>query len=660
MNEEWFGVVAQSMRKEKGIHVRVPRTAYYLLKDIWKQDFYEMSTADVEQHFDTVSIADAEQAVAVQDIRRPLFEESWFQPKLNLMAGFRVHSSGEDVNYSHTYALSHTADFKPIHWLSGRYDLRVRYEALDDVFTRTYPYLAMKGKDGTLNGLAEHSRILLELYSASFLIKTWLFELEGFYHDGYALPGHTDWVAEGDFFGILPETFDMPTIDTDYSKAPIALELRMHSVLEGLKIYTGLEVFRGSRPSILVKYYRGFNIPNAGWLTVGAIHEEELAKKYNKKDDGKLGRSSSLYLAFQNSITPLLSLKTEVGGYLSGWEHIGEKYYTTGEQQQQEISYEDLLAGKLRFTFDFHTNPIISLWTEYFYGGRVADARGQMVHTGSQMTIDGSGNKHEVRAGIDIYKGFYRITANVLWRTPLDGPDMRRSEYLRPFRVGGNRETLQAELMLGYDEEGASYFFNFDNDDREKAFLAASIGLLYTFWQGETDRMEYLANPKTNTWYVWGKGLEKVDNLFSLKGRMVMNFAPRQRILLDFRFGQDQNGRRNGPGKDHVPLQYNASGSITYQLYQFVLKGSLDWNVWGPETWHQEFGFTIPWQWSAYVAYYIDRVSLLQPRNYVYFQLKGRSFEGVEADVMRNALNKLGKSSDEYRMEFTLGLVFNL
>ncbi|GAH42724.1 unnamed protein product [marine sediment metagenome] len=37
MNEEWFGIVAVSPEKEGGINKRIPRKAYYVLKELWTE-----------------------------------------------------------------------------------------------------------------------------------------------------------------------------------------------------------------------------------------------------------------------------------------------------------------------------------------------------------------------------------------------------------------------------------------------------------------------------------------------------------------------------------------------------------------------------------------------------------------------------------------------
>ena len=36
MNEEWFGIVALSPQLEKGINKRIPRKAYYVIREFWK------------------------------------------------------------------------------------------------------------------------------------------------------------------------------------------------------------------------------------------------------------------------------------------------------------------------------------------------------------------------------------------------------------------------------------------------------------------------------------------------------------------------------------------------------------------------------------------------------------------------------------------------
>ena len=36
MNEEWFGIVALSEEMDNGINKRIPRKAYYVIREFWK------------------------------------------------------------------------------------------------------------------------------------------------------------------------------------------------------------------------------------------------------------------------------------------------------------------------------------------------------------------------------------------------------------------------------------------------------------------------------------------------------------------------------------------------------------------------------------------------------------------------------------------------
>ncbi len=42
MNEEWFGIVALSEELENGVNKRVPRKAYYVLRELWKDPYAKL------------------------------------------------------------------------------------------------------------------------------------------------------------------------------------------------------------------------------------------------------------------------------------------------------------------------------------------------------------------------------------------------------------------------------------------------------------------------------------------------------------------------------------------------------------------------------------------------------------------------------------------
>jgi hypothetical protein len=45
MNEEWFGIVALSAeQKEAGLDKRIPRKAYYVIREFWKKPVLEVKS----------------------------------------------------------------------------------------------------------------------------------------------------------------------------------------------------------------------------------------------------------------------------------------------------------------------------------------------------------------------------------------------------------------------------------------------------------------------------------------------------------------------------------------------------------------------------------------------------------------------------------------
>ena len=57
-------------------------------------------------------------------------------------------------------------------------------------------------------------------------------------------------------------------------------------------------------------------------------------------------------------------------------------------------------------------------------------------------------------------------------------PGRPRNVLDDPFAVRGNRETIGGELLIAYDPTPATWMWAWDNDVREDARLAASLGLV--------------------------------------------------------------------------------------------------------------------------------------------------------------------------------------
>jgi len=56
MQEEWWGICSISRVKIDGLHQIVPRAGYYVLREIWKKDPYNMGLAGVGEHFAPIEV----------------------------------------------------------------------------------------------------------------------------------------------------------------------------------------------------------------------------------------------------------------------------------------------------------------------------------------------------------------------------------------------------------------------------------------------------------------------------------------------------------------------------------------------------------------------------------------------------------------------------
>ncbi len=676
MNEEWLGILAQSTEYYPSyygkINKRVPRAAYFMLGEVWKENMFDLSSAEVRDHFSTISIeGHLARSLELKD-KTASSKPDLVSISTDLAGGLRLHWSDKDVEQAAAANLSYgqtailRTTIRPLENLEAKLDLRFQYEAQDDVFYDSYEYLITKG-DFATNNFANTYLLAAELYSSAFFFSSEVLDIEGLFHDGYLLPGHTDWIAEGDFFGLLPETFYKHETDVVLSKAPFGVEFTAHSYLEGLKIYLGPEIFNGARPSLMAKYYREFNT-EAGAYRIGLLHEEEFALRVREVDrtTEPLARKSSLLFGVS---TPLLFntvvINTDFGVLLSGLEKTNTEYVsgyatTNGIPGTTKAGFGilDALAYKGRVSFDFATNPILSFWAEYVYAGLLAKSRAIASRDGSSIISNGSGNKQELTGGAALFYGDFNIMANVLWRNPLEdalntsvsGSLITRDPINEYLTVNGNRSSLQLELLLNYDLTGATYFHDWDNDDKEDALFASSFGFHYTVYNGRTDALSF--KDVNGATFVFPEGLKRVDNLFAAKLRVVSAFAPSQKLIFSGLAGTSQN-----TGDPSVDIQTSFSAKVTYFLYQFEISTWLDRNIWGPEDWHREFGLTIPWQYGFYLAYHFDKVSSLEPQQIMFLQLRFRNF-GESNDAAKGAINPLGDIGDGMRFEVSLGYRF--
>ena len=160
MNEEWLGIVSQSQEYYGGggyygrIHKRVPRAAYYVLGDIWKEDMFEISAEEIEHVFSKernqgVSIADAvarANDIGVRERKKGLHAE-WVTASLGLEGKIREHFGDVDdeLDFSAEQTGIVVTSVEPSPNFGARMQLRFQYEAVDDVFQESYSYSLLRG-----------------------------------------------------------------------------------------------------------------------------------------------------------------------------------------------------------------------------------------------------------------------------------------------------------------------------------------------------------------------------------------------------------------------------------------------------------------------------------------------------------------------------------
>ncbi|WP_460054334.1 hypothetical protein [Spirochaeta dissipatitropha] len=629
MNEEWFGIIALSERKMNGVHRRIPRAAFYMLGELWELSLYDSTTQDIQEHFSSIQSGLHLARGESMGIREALA----FKP-ISLDGFFlRFSASAEldDVAIEDDWRtnaelrsgqeLGLTFGFEPYENFSGTAEMRFWRNPLLPAFLQHSAYATYYEYDSA----SGETDVNAMLYSAEFEYDNPAFLLEGFYRSG-----RPDWMLHGDPFNLKPEAWDRFNMDIAGSDAPFGLELQMKGALDGLRIAAGPELYWGAEPSVAVNYYNEFSLGNAR-ADLGLMYREQLFETESAEPGKKAGRKASISSGFE--LMPYISLDAAV--LHSGAEKIGEEYVysrPTDEGQgylnsdyllfQGEIDYLDTLAGKVTVASEIFRYT--RLYARYLYAGLVANAEPMIPRSGFQKADSGSGNRQEVNAGGRFVYGDFAAEGEVRWRKPLVGPFSpiglysNRNRIDDPFSVFWNRETIEGELVLTYDQEGATYFHDWNNKDRERSTVAGSLSLLYTYYQGPTDTGVFKSGE--GDWYPFENGLPEAYHLWSAVARIVLNPLPGLRANVGGRIGHQQS-----TGQDERLVNY-LGGDLALRYRRIMLDGSIDLNTWGPQTWHREFNLTYPMQWSVDLAYGFDIPSFYERTGRIGVNTTGRTF----------------------------------
>lgn len=634
MNEEWFGIVGMSGHTVNGVARRLPRTAYYLLQDLWRLDLYTSTREAVAQKFAEVDFAAASiQGNLAQQRDETTDPRPAFVPRGSIT--MRSYLKGSDQGWKDTGTTSLTSasqvtslvgfDLRTAEGLTGSFRFRflpphVANDPSNDLFDPAESSTKL-GPGKTANATKPDQAI--ELYQATIDYRSEAFTATAHYHDG-----HADWVSEGDFFGLLPEAWDLANPDKDAAKSPFGVEVAFPTLVPGLKVYAGPELFWGAKPRVLAKYSRTF-----GPLSVHLMHDEELSAKASNTTKTNLTAHHWSSASLDLNLTNLGRL--EAGGLLGRWnlvnspDHRYSRFNGTKLLVDQKFTLLDAVGGKVRLSTD--ALPYLRASLQYLYAGVLADTREAIPREGSQLSDVGTGNRSEWQAMVQATYGDFVLRTTVLQRNPLMVPlnDAKAGGIVRnplddEFIVWSNREALQAEAVLTWDRTGATFFHDWNNVDREESPLSASLGLLYNLHLGATDG--YLNYAEDGTMRAFTKGLPEVDGTWSLQAKANGRPFPGVRVALT-----GTAGRLQSTGEDpRVATFWRVGGQASVD--RVIFEGSYAQDAWGPYGWHRTWNLTYPVQWTAGVAYGLRPVSFLSDTDRVGVRFSSRDY-GPHSEV---------------------------
>ncbi len=631
MNEEWFGIVAQSALKENGIAKRMPRAAYYLMKDIWQVSLYDSTQADVDAAFANLDFALALQRGTEPGIKEMINERdairiSGISVTAGALAGLDKDSldgldaAGRSVKEGINFLPYSEADIgiaaAPAENLSAEAHFRVWSNPAPTKMAEIYP---IYNQDKTTGEIAYNA----SLYSAAFRFDDPSFSLNGYYH-----AEHAAFETSGDVFNINHEAFDIIGYDTYGSLAPIAVEFIGKGLLSGLQVIGGPEIYGSAEPQIAANWWKSFpsrSVPMPSF-NLGLTFAEEFGTRSdlaeNPHNSYGPGRKASLY--GEASLYPFVTLKT--GILYAGDEKVGAPYRLS-DGTWAAVQDLDTLGGSVELGTNILSKAYV--YGKFIHRGLVTDTNPAVVR-GSFFTGDsGSGNRQEVEFGADINYGFLNFKPVARSRMPLVKPADRaltdsHEGFGSPFIVFANRQAIEFEGVLTYDPEGATWFHEWNGDDIEGAKFAASLTGLYTLYAGETDRMAF--KMADGTWTSFASGLPEQRDLWQVGTRIVTNPFPSFRAILTA-----EAGHQGSAGMDTRIVDYwQAGAKLRYRTW--MLDGAWVADKWLEPAWVRGFNTTWPAQWNLDVSYGFDTPLFAKATNRVGVKWQGWKFGEYSSD----------------------------
>ena len=437
MNEEWFGIVAKDKPNDQGLYQVRPRAAYYLLSEAFKLAPYDAKTTlqKIQGHFASLkplhfepayqgdrALGIAQQLSAVRISRLRLQLESGFSK------GNQYSERDEQSQVGNTQSLYFDVSANPSSKISARASLNV----LGQVAQNRLNPIFYENRGRGLRPSPEEVSVIetqdlsalerVALYQAEFTLNERHFNVEGFYR-----VGHYHWGDEGDFFGLYPEAYYGPNLDTYNAVAPLGAVVSGKRSLRHFKVAFGPQLYWGANPGVIAKYHQQF-----GSLSISFIHHEDVGQNAQTGSSNALpirqSRRTAVSLGYRSG-----GLQLDLGGLFSGSDRVGEAFLWTKETSgrgyrdsqllvhDDDVKWLDTLGAKARLSYTS------GRWSAYLHGVAkglvsVAGADPRQRFMGWTLNESGSGNQLGGLAGLSVSFGAFQVAPHVLYQKPLIGP----------------------------------------------------------------------------------------------------------------------------------------------------------------------------------------------------------------------------------------------
>jgi hypothetical protein len=626
MNEEWWGICAKGPPDFRGLFEVYPRAAYYALRRAFRLDPYapETDLAVIREHFGAIHpkvaelearsdraarVAESLKRVHLADVRLELETISNGGKRISTpKAPARSSEYPSFRGFDHMQSFYVDFEANPAANVMGTLSLNilgnVPTNPIDEIFYenrgRRKSVQGTEGEEIELEGIQR-----VKVYQAGVSWDSRWFLLDGFYRTG-----HFHWGYEGDFFGLYQDAFYGENIDIYNGEAPVGFEITGKKDLNGLKVAFGPQLWWGANPSFVVKYSR-----RVGSFDATAIYHEDIAAQSSVTTSIAVPlpetRRATIHLATERGPVGI-----EVGGIWSGEPEVGRDFYVAEEEGdgyrilEDEVKPEDALGAKARVMV------VSGRWHWYAQGaymGVVADGGPTATNnfTGWHLKDSGLGNQSNIISGLAVNVGDFQVGPNVLWQKPIVGPipagvpspGWPRNVLDDPFAVRSNREMFGAELLLAYDPTPATWMWAWDNDTREDAGFAASLGFIYRDFPTTQDASIYVeSDGRTTTPF---SGAPPPREHWEVHGRVVS--APRHDLrLIGHLYGGTAEGNGYDPSGENETLnrlihRYGVDARVAWGSMAF--ETAARFNDWGPYDYHRDFNLTYPLQLSGDLSY---------------------------------------------------------